>query len=637
MTTTTLMALGIVFGDIGTSPLYAMQTVLQDEGQTITPPEIMGVLSLVLWTILLVVAFKYALLVMRADNNGEGGVLALTAVVTGARQADDARRIPAYRRLFSSSLQRGLLAAGLFGGALLFGDSILTPSISVLSAMEGMQVADPALRHVVLPCALGVLVALFVAQRAGTSLIGNLFGPVMLVWFVTIGVLGLIACLRHPGVLAAIDPAYAIDFLHRNGRHSLLLLGGVFLTVTGAEALYADMGSVGRGSVRLAWFAIVLPALVLCYAGQASALMDAHTLPANPFYAIVPKAGGTVAIWAIVALATCATIIASQAVITGVFSITRQAVQLGWFPGMRILQTSAKEYGQIYVPTLNWIIMVLTVALTAFFGSSSRLAGAYGMAVSATMLLTTLLFGAYLKRRRHWPVVAVVTLVACFLVVDVAFLSANLLKLTQGGYLPLLAGITVYGIMSIWRRGQEALHDAGNTAAVTPDALRAQLAKANIPRTPGNLVFLSSLDKPIPPNIALHVRQFGALPERVMTLSVIFDRTTPRVPISERIDHRIFEDMLVHVTVRYGFMEAPALLPALQLAAEDGAPISPDEAIFIAEHDEVARNANSATYSLLRRWERPVFAFLYRNANRAVDSFELPPERLVQIGRRIAL
>jgi len=632
-----LTALGIVFGDIGTSPLYAMQTVLEDSGKSVRPEELLGVLSLIAWTVILIVGVKYCLLVMRADNDSEGGVLALTALVVGAKKDDEKAKTSAYRRLWRSSAQKILLSAGLFGGALLFGDSVLTPSISVLSAMEGLKVAAPSSQVLVLPGALLILVLLFVSQRMGTARLGGLFGPFMLVWFMAIGGLGFLSCLHHPEVLRAINPAYAAGFLIEHGRGSLILLGGVFLTVTGAEALYADMGSVGRMPVRVAWFAIVLPSLLLCYAGQAAALIGQTSLPSNPFYAIVPSSWGTVPIWIMVGLATCATIIASQAVITGVFSIAQQAMQLGWFPGIRIEHTSAKEHTQIYVPLLNWSIMIATITLTAVFGSSARLAGAYGMAVSATMLLTTVLYGAYLRRRMRWSWAATGALLFVLLTIDISFFCANIIKISDGGYIPLIIAIGLYIVMSSWRRGVLALRETSLRDAVDPEVLTDDLQKNDIPRTPGHVVFLSHTDEPIPPVIGMHVRQFGGLPRHAISLSVLFVHEAPRVPPGKRLTHRVFEGVVEHVTVRYGFMETPALLDALAAAAEHGVNISPDEALFIAEHDEVVASAEASPFSGLRRWERPFFAFLYRNARRPLDRFHIPAERVVEIGRRVAL
>ena len=379
-----LAALGIVYGDLGTSPLYTMQTILESSGGSVSTDSVLGVLSLIFWALLLIVSVKYGLFVMMADNNGEGGILALTSLVT-ARRGGRGTAI--------------LVSCGLFGAALLYGDGILTPAISVLSAIEGVKVATPALSHFVMPVATAILVGLFCLQTFGTARIGKLFGPVMLLWFVTIGGLGAVALVRHPVVLEAVDPLYGLHYLGEHGWGSLIVLGGVFLALTGAEALYADMGHVGRRPIRIAWYAIVLPALLLSYAGQSASLIGQSKLPDNPFFGIIPDAIRTWAIWPMVLLATLATIIASQAIITGAFSMTRQAIQLGWFPGLNIRQTSDKEYGQIYVPAVNWTMMLCTVAITVGFGSSSRLAGAYGMAVSTTMLLTTALLFSYLRDR----------------------------------------------------------------------------------------------------------------------------------------------------------------------------------------------------------------------------------------------
>ena len=461
-----MAALGIVYGDLGTSPLYTMQTVLQTTGNSVSTEEVLGVLSLIVWALIIVVALKYCVFVMRADNRGEGGILALTALVTGTLPDDEQPSRPAR----PGHVTAALLICGLFGGALLYGDGILTPSISVLSAIEGIKVAAPSFGHLVLPIAVIVLIGLFLLQPVGTDAIGKLFGPIMFTWFLVIGVLGAIALSHHPEVLAAIDPRHGIRFLGQHHWHSLAVLGGVFLALTGAEALYADMGHVGRLPIRLSWFSIVLPALLLCYAGQSASLIGLKTLPDNPFYGLVPKGIFDYAIWPMVLLATAATIIASQAIITGVFSMTRQAIQLGWFPGLNIRQTSDLEYGQIYVPVINWVMMLATLALTIGFGSSAKLAGAYGMAVSTTMLLTTTLLYAYLRHIARWPLVAALGIAGFFLGVDLVFFTANLLKIAQGGFIPLLLGALVFTIMTTWRRGISALRELAGTRRCRPSS-----------------------------------------------------------------------------------------------------------------------------------------------------------------------
>ena len=629
-----LGALGIVYGDLGTSPLYTMQTVLETTGGTLSTEAVLGVLSLIVWALIIVVAVKYCVLVMRADNAGEGGILALTALVTGSRpeqeQRDD-QPPPTPRRRHMALL----VTVGLVGGAMLYGDGILTPSISVLSAVEGIKVAAPHLGHWVLPIALAILVGLFVLQPIGTESIGRLFGPVMLVWFLTVGILGAVALARHPEVLWAVDPRHGIRFLLGHHWHSLAVLGGVFLALTGAEALYADMGHIGRLPIRLSWFAIVLPALLLCYAGQSASLIGLAKLPDNPFYGIIPPSVFSVAIWPMVVLATLATIIASQAIITGVFSITRQAIQLGWFPGLNIRQTSDREYGQIYVPVVNWVMMAATLALTYGFGSSASLAGAYGMAVSTTMLLTTLLLYSYLRHVAGWAVAAAAAAACGLLVVDLAFFAANLLKVAQGGYVPLLVGGLVFTVMTSWRSGTAAMRAANALEVTTPERFVRRLADDKVPRVPGTAVFLSRQREPIPPVIPAHVGQFGALQQHVVTLTVEFAEV-PRIEEGERVSVRRYGGDIWHVIARYGFIEIPSLPAALAAAHDQGCPVIPQEAIFIGGRDEVV-GRHGRQPSQLPGWRRRLFGVMYRNAVHLVDRFDLPPDRFVQVGRQIAL
>ncbi len=633
-----LAALGIVYGDLGTSPLYTMQTVLQTTGGTLSTEAVLGVLSLIVWALIIVVALKYCVLVMRADNAGEGGILALTALVTGTRpeQEQPDRRPAATPRRRHMAV---LVTIGLLGGAMLYGDGILTPSISVLSAVEGVRVAAPHFGRWVLPMALAILVGLFVLQPVGTESIGRLFGPVMLVWFATIGILGGVALARHPEVLWAVDPRHGIRYLASHHWHSLAVLGGVFLALTGAEALYADMGHIGRLPIRLSWFAIVLPALLLCYAGQSASLIGLAHLPDNPFYGIVPPALFHVAIWPLVILATLATIIASQAIITGVFSMTRQAIQLGWFPGLNIRQTSDREYGQIYVPAINWVMMAVTLALTFGFGSSARLAGAYGMAVSTTMLLTTLLLYSYLHHVARWTAAAALAMVAGLFLVDFAFFSANLLKVAEGGYVPLLVGGLVFAVMTSWRSGIDALRGAAATEVTAPERFMRRLERDGVPRVPGTAVFLSRLREPIPPVLLSHVEQFGALQRDVVTLTVEFAEV-PRVDPQERISVRRHAGDVWHVIARYGFVEIPSLPAALDAARAEGCPVVPQDAVFIGARDDVVAvrdGRSSADQAPLPGWRRRLFGVMYRNAVHQVDRFDLPPDRFVEIGRQIAL
>jgi KUP system potassium uptake protein len=466
-----LAALGIVYGDLGTSPLYTLPAIIDSAGGQFSPEIGLGILSLIFWSLIITVSVKYCLFVMRADNHGEGGILALMSLVAGRGYG----RAPV------------LVIMGLFGAALIYGDGIITPSISVLSALEGVNVASSALKPYVMPLAVVILVALFAVQHRGSASLGAVLGPVMLVWFIVIGALGITGIVRHPAVLAAIDPTHGVLFLAHGGWKGFAILGGVFLALTGGEALYADMGNVGRNPIRLTWYGIVLPALLLNYAGQIALLIaEPGQSAGSPFFRLSPGW----AIYPMVVLATVATIIASQAIITGSFSLTRQAMQLGWFPGLNIRQTSDTEYGQIYVPVINWLIMVMTVVLTVTFGSSDRLAGAYGTAVSTTMMLTTALLYNLMRERWKWPMPLALAVSGVFLLVDLAFFSANLLKIADGGWIPLAFGMLVFFIMTTWHAGIAAVQRQALSVGMKPGQFRAWLRRRKIARIPGTGIFL---------------------------------------------------------------------------------------------------------------------------------------------------
>ncbi len=612
-----LAALGIVYGDLGTSPLYTFQTVVGDAGGKISADVALGSLSLIVWALIITISIKYCLVVMRADNHGEGGILALMSVLDKSFDGG----------LFSRG--KLLIAAALFGAALIYGDGIITPAISVLGALEGLNVATDFFKPYVLPLAVAILVGLFAVQPFGTAKLGRLFGPVMLVWFAIIGTIGLIAILRSPGVLAAFNPLLGIRFLIAHGWGSFVVLGGVFLALTGGEALYADMGHLGRRPVRVAWTTIVLPALLLNYAGQAAQLLRDPKLASNPFFSEVPHWG----IYPLVILATLATIIASQAIITGSYSLTRQAMQLGWFPGLIIHQTSDAEYGQIYVPLVNWVMMAGTIAITLGFGSSARLAGAFGTAVSTTMLLTTVLLFDVMRERWKWSLAQAIPVAGLFLFVDLAFFSANLLKIFQGGFVPLLAGAVLFTIMVTWHRGIALVRTGLAPLAERDDKVLADLRSGALPRTPGSAVFLSRGNNPVPPLMARHIAVFGALPERMASLYVKFD-TVARISEQERVSVRKVMDGFWFIEVRFGFVEVPNLLSALQDARQRGCDIDLDHVMFFAGHDDVAR---SLTAPKLWGWRRMLFALLYRNAVRPPDRFALPRDRFIEIGRQIEL
>jgi KUP system potassium uptake protein len=589
-----LTALGIVFGDLGTSPLYTMQTIVSVTGSHFSPSGALGILSLLFWTLIITISVKYCAFVMRADNHGEGGILALMSLV-GANDWRKGTYVGA--------------AMGLLGAALIYGDGVITPSISVLSALEGVNVATSVLKPYILPIALAVLLTLFSVQRFGTAKIGSLFGPVMLIWFVVIGALGLSSILHHPGVLAAVNPYYGISFLIRHRPVALLILGGVFLCATGGEALYADMGHIGRSPIRLAWYVIVLPALLLSYAGQTAMLLDRGATSVNPFFELAPGW----AVFPLVLLATLATIIASQAIITGAFSMTRQAIQLGWLPLFDIRQTSDKSYGQIYVSTVNWMMAAATMAITLAFRSSDKLAGAYGTAVSTTMLLTTLLLYRAMHRTWKWPFPIVLGVTGLFLVVDVSFFVANMTKLLQGGWIPLCLGIVIFTVMLTWRRGVQTIRRKTNDRSEPTATFLQELHDNKVPRTPGVAVFLTRSPDQIPPLILDFVE-------------------TPRVESKTRGDYEQLADGLWRVNLRYGFIERPDLSAALAELEGFGDKVNLSNATFYGNRDFVTRDPKDPALS---RWRTGLFAYLFRNGARITDRFNLPADRTVELARQI--
>ena len=606
-----LGALGIVYGDLGTSPLYTYQTIVGSAGGHPSAEDALGLLSLVVWALIIVVSIKYAVFVMRADNHGEGGILALMALVTG----------------HAGRAAGALVVAGLFGAALIYGDGIITPAISVLSALEGINIISDVFKPYVMPAALLVLVTLFAAQVRGTASIGRIFGPVMLLWFVVIAVLGLMGVLRRPEVVLAINPLHAIGFVVAHGWQTFFVLGGVFLALTGGEAMYADMGHLGRNPIRLSWFCIVLPALLLCYAGQTALLLENPGLEGNPFFRLAPG-------WAVVPLvllATLATIIASQAIITGAFSLTRQAMQLGWFPGLNIRQTSDREYGQIYVPVVNWTMMVCTLILTFGFGSSDALAGAYGTAVSTTMLLTTALLFNAMRDIWRWPVPVALVLSGVFLLIDLVFFSANLMKIREGGWIPLAFGGLIFLVMTTWHRGIQAIQQS---FVQKPESTRTFLAQMQkVVRVPGTAVFFSRSDYAIPAVLVRHVKQIKALQETVVSLTIHFEEY-PRVPLSRRAEVEQIADGFWHITLHFGFTEVPSVATALTCAKDQGCPLNLDDAVYFAAHDDVVRRAEPPR---LAAWRRMPFAVMYRNAVRTPDRFDLPADQFLEVGRQIAL
>jgi KUP system potassium uptake protein len=612
--TAVFSALGVVFGDLGTSPLYTLQTVVQATGGQFSPQTALGVLSLIFWTLIITVSIKYCLFVLRADNRGEGGILALMSLI-GANGFN-----PGFKML---------TGMGLLGAALIYGDGVITPAISVLSALEGVNVVTDSLKPFVMPIAVVVLLGLFAAQRFGTEKIGRAFGPIMMFWFVVIGVLGVISIARHPGVLAAVDPRYAARFMLATGRSGFLVLGGVFLCITGGEALYADMGHFGKVAIRRAWYIIVLPALLLSYAGQTAFLLDKSSVSGNPFFLIAPSWS----IFPLVVLATMATIIASQAIITGSFSMTRQAMQLGWLPGVAIRQTSDRVYGQIYVPVVNWLLMIATIATTIAFGSSDRLAGAYGTAVSTTMLLTTILLYRAMRDLWQWRRPAALAVATLFIIVDLSFFLANLMKIADGGWLPLTFAALLFLVMITWRAGVEAIRATLVQPPSAADEFLSRLKTGLIPRVEGTTVFLTRSTQKVSRLIMDHAHFVGVLPRHAIALSVTFENT-PRIVGPNCIVVDTVGEGLWHVVARFGFLEIPDLRRALMDARGFHQTIDFDRAMFIGTRDLVVRKDKNAR---LHGWRLVLFAFLYRNSAKVVDRFNLAAENVIEIARQIEI
>ena len=607
-----LSALGIVFGDIGTSPLYTFKAIL---GATSAAPNanvVLGVLSLVLWTLFIITTVKYVSFAMRVDNDGEGGILALMALL-GVKT----RQRPT------------IVAVGLFGAALIYGDGAITPAISVLSALEGLDMATPALQPYVVPAAVAILVALFAIQSKGTAAIGHLFGPVMLVWFAVMAAMGVWGIAQHPAVFAALNPIYGLSYLFTNGRTGFLVLGAVFLCVTGAEALYADMGHFGRPPIRLAWFAIVFPSLILNYSGQAALVLEGTPTDGNIFYRLCPST----LLLPLIVLATVATIIASQSIITGAFSMTRQAIQLGWLSRMPIKQTSSEGYGQIYVGVVNWLLMIVTVGLTIGFGKSDNLASAYGIAVSLTMLMTSALLFIAMREIWGWSLWAAASVAGFFLIIDGAFFLANLTKIAEGGYVPLVLAICVYGIMWIWHRGSEAVAARMHEALIPIPQYMEEIAAKKIPRVPGTAVFLTRTERDTPPVMVWHVRHNRALHEHLFVLRVEI-LSVPWISSRNRISIQKVAPNYWRAEARFGFMERPHIPELLTASEALGCTIDLADVTYYVGHETVVGREDGRG---LPAWQERIFAVMERNAAHVSDFFSLPTDQVVEIGRQVAI
>ena len=610
-----LGALGVVYGDIGTSPLYALKEVFGGTHHPVPINEhnVLGILSLVFWALMLVVTIKYVIFVMRADNKGEGGIMALMALVLHAQP--DSRRA------------RVLMLLGLAGAALFYGDGTITPAISVLSAVEGLEVVTPALKPFVIPITLLVLAGLFTVQKWGTGKVGALFGPVMVAWFVIIAVLGVVNIVHVPRVLAALDPTHALEFMFRHGTLGFFSLGAVVLAVTGAEALYADMGHFGRAPVRLAWTIVVLPSLTLNYFGQGALLLvDPKTIE-NPFYLLAPG-------WALiplVVLSTIATVIASQAVISGAFSITQQAMQLGYSPRMAIQHTSSRQIGQIYLPGINWALFLGVVALVIGFGSSTSLGAAYGIAVTGTMATTTILAYVVARSMWKWSAWASGALFGLFLLIDLAFFSANLLKFSEGGWFPLVFGLCVFTLMSTWKRGRQLLHSRLETDSLPLDAFitSASLGCATVP---GTAVFMTTNLNTVPHALLHSLKHYKSLHTQVVLLNAV-TLDVPHVPEAQRVVVEPINAQFRKVKVFFGFMDTPDLPRALEWCSEQGLQLEAmDTSFFLGRETLIPKLRSDMAY-----WREKLFVSMFRNAGDAATYFMLPPNRVVELGSQVVL
>jgi KUP system potassium uptake protein len=620
----TLGALGVVFGDIGTSPLYALQAVFAADDGAVKPTEgdVYGIISLVVWSVTLIVSVKFVTFIMRADNDGEGGIMALVALV---------RRAGLHRPM----VQAALVAAGLFGVALFYGDGMITPAISVLSAVEGIEVVAPSLADYVLPFTLAVLTGLFAIQRFGTAVIGRVFGPVMVLWFLVLAVAGIGRLVHHPAILRALSPHYAVEFFVSHPGIAFISLGSVVLAVTGAEALYADMGHFGRPPIRRAWFLVVFPALTLNYMGQGSLILADPSAISSPFYLLIPE-------WArvpMVVLATLATLIASQAVISGAFSVTRQAVQLGFLPRLSIRHTSEDEIGQVYVPAVNWGLFVAVVALVVGFGSSAKLATAYGIAVTGTLLIDSILFLVVVRVLWRKPLWMVLAGLAGFVTVDLLFLAANVTKIAHGGWFPLLVGAVIFVLLSTWDRGRAEV-SAARIEAEGPlqdfvDRMHAKVPP--VPRLPGVAVYLNPTRETTPLALRVAVDRIHAIQEEVVIVT-IETTTTPHVPEGERI---VFDELgyahdgYSHVTLRFGYLDRPDVPEALALARRTPGGLdvdfNPYHATYVLSAIAIVPDRSPG----MARWRKALFVGMARNAASPADYFRLPSERVVTMGSRI--
>lgn len=615
----TLSALGVVYGDIGTSPLYALRECFSGpHGLTVTRPHVLGVLSLFVWSLILIVTIKYLVFVMRADNKGEGGILALLSLAfPEKRNAGEPGKVA-----------KVMVALGLFGAALLYGDGVITPAVSVLGAVEGLTVVTPTLGTWVVPLTVGILTGLFLAQRAGTGAVGRVFGPVMILWFAVLLILGCRGILRAPEVFDALNPVHGIRFLAEGRWHVFPILGSVFLVVTGGEALYADMGHFGRRPIQIAWFALVLPALVVNYLGQGALLLDDPLAAENPFYRLAPK-------WALiplVMLATAAAVIASQALITGAFSLTMQGIQLGYIPRLAIEHTSERERGQIYMPQVNQALAVSCLGLVIGFKSSSNLAAAYGIAVTLTMAITTLLFHFAAKRlwRWKWWMSAMVCIPA--IAVEICFFGANALKIAHGGWFPLAVGVVLFTLMATWKRGRQVLWERVRSSSIPADKFIESIERRQPSRVEGTAVYMAGNSEGTPLALLHNLKHNKVLHRRVVFMTVQVDED-PRVPDAERVEIEKLPQGFWRVKARFGFFEDPDVPLVLRLCAEKGLEFKETETTFFLSRETVIPSKKGG----MALWRERIFAVMARNAQSATAFFRLPANRVVELGMQVEI
>ena len=611
-----LTALGIVFGDIGTSPIYALRESFHSaNGIVADQANVLGVLSLILWSLIIVISIKYLTFVMRADNNGEGGVIALTALVAPPSQAAAQRRI-------------WLVMAGLFGAALLYGDSMITPAISVLSAIEGLEVATDRFQPYVIPITIVILIVLFSVQRRGTAGIGMLFGPVTLLWFLTLALLGVLGIAKHPEVMWAVNPLEGAAFFARNGLAGFLVLGSVFLVVTGGEALYADMGHFGIRPIRLTWFLLVLPALVLNYFGQGAVILEDPSTLEHPFFLMAPGW----ALYPLVALATLATIIASQAVISGAFSLTQQAIQLGYLPRMKVEYTSSRKMGQVYLPGINWALMLACVGLVIGFRTSSNLAAAYGVAVTTDMAVTTVLFVVIATQRWRWSPTKVVLFLSVVLIVDLAFWGANLPKIPLGGWFPIVVAAVIFTMMTTWKKGRELVATRLEVGSLPFELMVADIRESNPTRVPGTAVFLHKDPDGTPPALLHNLKHNRVLHQRVVLLSVS-TLDVPRVMDDDRLTVVKVADDMYKVIASYGFAESPDVPRILEGCEKSGLTFDMMHTTFFLSRETLVAYKKGG----MARWRKRLFGRMSRNSLQATADFGIPPNRVVELGMQVQL